>query len=407
MIFLFSPDISLFDLLPDVIGWFLIVLGLGRLADIEMRADDAKAMAKRMMLFSAVKLALSLFTFRFNSSDLLLAAFSYAIVEIITVLPFTRDLFKALDYTAMRVDAPLDSDKLNVAKWYLYVFFIIKNAFSVLPAMVSLFDSRFTGKYSANTWFIDFDAAVRTLMMLSFFLAVILSVVMLSFFIPFWTRIIKNKELNGKMSEHRRVTVLEVPVCMLRKNTSFVLSFFTPAMVFFYDFYIDGIDVLPTFVGFIAVFVAAFYAKKYMGIKTLPLMAVSLVGTVVSLAAFLYRLIPLTKNSFVIDYNFTHETFTLPLAIADSLLIVVTVILMYRYAGAFNREYTKYKLEDSLAIYMIGGAVVAVFDALLYAFPGKNTTFVFPSLIFGISFSALGAYYFIKLLKQIKHDNKF
>ena len=80
--------------------------------------------------------------------------------------------------------------------------------------------------------------------------------------------------------------------------------------------------------------------------------------------------------------------------------------MLFVTAGEFNKKYTKYHLEDSLVLYMIGGVILAVFDCLLYAFPKYNTTFVFPSIIYGAAFCSVGAYYFVKLGKQIKHDNK-
>lgn len=406
MIFLFSPDISLFDLMPDVIGWFLIVLGLGRLADIELRAEDAKMYAKRMMLFSAVKLVMSLFSLRFSSSDLLLAAFGYAIVEMITVIPFINDLFTSVDYTAMRVGSAVNSDKLNSGRWYLYVFFTAKNLFAVLPATVSLFDSRMTGDYSDSTWFIDFDAALRVLMIFAFVLSAVTSLIMLFYFIPFWSRLIKNRDLNEKMLEHRRVTVLEVPSRMIKKNTSFSLAFFVPAVVFFFDFYIDGTDVLPTFVGFALILVGALYTQRYMNIGCKSLIILSAVGTAVSLVTYLYRFIPLAKNKFVIDYNFSKKPYTIPLALMTALLSVAVLVLLYRLAYKFNQKYTKYKLEDSVVLYMLGSIIPSGFGIALYCYPNLNTTFVFPSLIFGISYCAVGAYYLVKLGKQIKHDNK-
>ena len=406
LIFLFSPDISLLDFLPDVIGWLLIFWGLCPLADIEIRAEDAKSLSKRMIFLSFAKLILSLFTFRFNSPDLLLVVFSYALLEIITVFPLVKNLFSALDYTAMRVSAPLNSDKINIAKWYLWVFFAVKNALTVLPATVSLFDSRYTGEYSENTWSINFDSLLRLLFVFCFFISAVMAIVMLVEFIPFWSKIIKNRDLREKMLSHRRDTVLKVPSRMIVKNTGTALSFFIPAIPFFFDFYIDGVDVLPTFIGFVAVFVGALWTKKRLNEPCTALVITSLIGSAVSFVQFLYRVIPLAKNSFIIDYNFSNKPLTLPLSAISSALVITVFILLYRLASNLNHTYTKYKLEDSVTLYMIGGAVIAGFDFLLYSFPDKNTTFVFPSLIFGIAFSAISANYLIKLKKQIKHDNK-
>lgn len=406
LLFIFSPDISLLDLLPDFVGWLLIIMGISRLADIEMRTEDAKALSRRMVLITLVKLVLSLFTFRFSSADLLLASFSYAIVEIITVIPLVSNLFTGLDYCAMRVGSPLDSNKLNTAKWYLYVFFVLKNVFAVIPATVSLFDSRMTGDFSTNTWFINFDAALRVLMVFCFFLSCVVSVVMLVYFIPFWRDIVKNRDLNGKMVENRRESVLEVPSRMLKKNTGAILSVLSFSVVFFFDFYLDGTDILPTFIGFGGVAIAGILARKNMGLKTLPLTVTSLVGFGVSLTAFLYRFIPLMKNGFVIDYSFSDKPLTLLLSALTALFTAIVFILLFILAGGFNREYTKYKLEENTVLYMLGGGALALFDFFLYAYPQYNTTFVFPSLIFGISFSALSAYYLLKLKKQISKDNK-
>ena len=45
LLFVFSPDLSIFDFLPDFIGWFFITLGLNKFADIESRGEDAKKLA--------------------------------------------------------------------------------------------------------------------------------------------------------------------------------------------------------------------------------------------------------------------------------------------------------------------------------------------------------------------------
>lgn len=400
-IFLFSPDISLFDLLPDFIGWSFITLGLLKLADIEMRLEDAKILSRRMLLISIVKLVLSLFTFKFSSSDSMLATFSYGIVEIITVFPFIKNLFVGLDYVAMRVGAPLNSDKLNMAKWYLYVFFPIKNLLAFLPSAVAFFDSSVTGDYSANTWFINFEAAMRMLMVFSFFLSCVIMVVMLSFFIPLFVNMAKNQPLNEKLTALRQETVLSVESVMIKKNSGFVLSALLVSIILFFDFYIDGIDVLPSFIGFAGVAISSIFAQKKMGEKTSALTTISVIGFIVSLTAFIYRLIPLIKNKFVIDYNFSNYTLTLPLSAGTFICTVLCFIFIFRVAGTLNEKYARYKLEDNLLLYKIGGVVMSAFNFVLYALPNLNTTFVFPSLIFGTAFTSLGAIYLSKLKKQI------
>ncbi len=406
LIFLFSPDILLFDLLPDAIGWSFIVFGITPLADIEIRANEAKALAKRMLLFSAVKLVFTLILLGSKRIDILLLSFSYAIIELITVLPFCEKLTKSLDYTSMRLGSPLNSDKLNIAKWYLYVFFVLKNIFAVLPSVPSLFSYESTGNYTASSWYIDFDALMNVFSVLAFFLSIALSVVMLAYFIPFWTKISKNRELMERLREHRRINVLEKPNRMLQKNISFAFAFFAPATVFMFDFYLDFTDIFPTFIGFALIFIGAVHIARSMHRQCNALIVTSVLGFIVSLMTFLYRVVPLAENKFVMDYAFSSKTLTPILAGLTSLSVILEFVFLFGMADKFSKEYTKDKIPFGRVLYIIGGAVLAFFGFVLYVYPEKNTTFVFPSLIFGTAFAALSALAFVRLGQQIMHDNK-
>ena len=406
LIFIFSPDIALFDFLPDVIGWFLITLGITPLADIELRAEDAKALSLRMMLFSAVKLAVSLFTFRFGTADMLLVTFSYGVVEIITVIPFVTNLFTALDYSAMRIGPSLNSDKINGIKWYMYIFFVIKNLLAFLPATTALFDTEATGNLSADTWFVDFQAAMRVFMVFAFMLSFVVFLVSAFYVGAFFVSVIKNKELKENMKKHRFEEVLSKPDIMTVKNTSFVLTFFMGAVLFFFDFYIDATDMLPTFAGFFLVFTASLFMTKRMSIKSHLLSIVSFLGLVSSLLSFFYRLYWGKETNFVLTYVFEKKSFTLPLGILTFVFSALTTVLIFRTVKSFDERYTKYKLENNLLLLTIGGIAEAFFGFMLYAFPRFNTTFVFPSIIFGAFYLALTLNCLIKLKKQISKDLK-
>ncbi len=405
-IFIISPDISIFDFLPDVIGWFLIVLGITPLADIEMRAEDAKVLALRMMLFSAVKTVLSVFTFRFGTADMLLVTFSYSILELMTVIPFTSNLFMAVDYSSMRLGVKLDSDKINSVRWFTYVFFFLKNAFAFLPATVAFFDTESTGELSADTWFIDFQVAMRVLIVFAFFLSIVLSVTSIFYICPFFARLNKNKELISAMCRCRKETVLSKANVMIKKNTGFILTYFSFALLFFFDFYLDSLDVLPTFVGFFLVIVATVFMKRRMRVKASLLTATSCLGFTVSLITFIYKYYHGAKVKFVVDYAFASKAFTIPLSALTAVLSAAVIFLIFKMAGEFNKEYTKTSLDENTLLFVIGGVVEAFFGFVLYAFPKLNTTFVFPSLIFGAFFVPMGMGYMMKLKKQISKDNR-
>ncbi len=404
LVFILSPDLSVFDFLPDFIGWFFITLGLFRFADIEPRAEDAKKLALRMMLFSAVKLFLSLFTFRYGTADLLLVTFSYAVIELVTVIPFCTNFFLGLDYLSMRIGTALDSEKLSTSKLYLQIFFIIKNVLLVLPATVAFFDTEATGEFSANTWFIDFEAAMRSLMVLAFIFSVLVSIVTLCYFVSFFIKLIKNKTLIIKMTDYRRETFLNNPNAVLKKKTSFVLTFFSFSFLFFADFYMDCLDVLPTLIAFLLIFIATVYAKKQLKLPVTSLLVTSFVGFFVSLLNFLYRLFWAEKSGFYIEYIFSEKRFSLILGVLNAVFVILVIFLIFKTSKLFNEKYTKSKLEDSTLLLSLGGTVQGFFAFLLYTYPNLNTTYVFPSLIYSAFFVSICINYFLKLKKQISKD---
>ncbi|MBE6700882.1 MAG: hypothetical protein E7582_03215 [Ruminococcaceae bacterium] len=406
LIFLLSPDVATFDFLPDFLGWIMIALGLDKLGELEERLFDAKKLAKRMIGFSIVKVVFSFFTFTMGTSDMLLVTFSYMIFEVLTVFSFASNLLIGLDYLAVRLDAPLNSDRINMAKWYLYVFFALKNALMVLPTTVTFLDSKTTGNYSEDTWFIDFEGAMHVFMIFAFLLSVVITIVMLSFFIPFFREIKKNTLLQEKTLLSYKETVLNSKSRMLKKNSSVVLTLFAFGILFFCDLYVDYLDVLPTFIGFVLISVGGIFANKKLGQKTIPLTLVSCVGAVLSLANFLYRLLPMAKNKFVFDYTFAEKPLSIVLSFLSAVSLIITIFLLVKTLSYMNKAYLKDPLQDSLFLYSLGGVVLGFFAFFLYSFPSLNTTFVFPSAIFGVTFIALFINYVIKLKKQISTDNK-
>ena len=95
---------------------------------------------------------------------------------------------------------------------------------------------------------------------------------------------------------------------------------------------------------------------------------------------------------------------TLPLGVITAVLSALVIILILKEAKDFNEKYTKYKIDDNVALLMTGGAVESFFGVMLYAFPSLNTTFVFPSIVFGVAYTALTLNFFFKLKRQISKD---
>lgn len=109
-LFLWNPDIAVFDLLPDVIGYLLLSLGLSSLSYLNHHFEESAKRFHRMVAISAARLAFVVVLFGLvNSVDrpttMLLGNFVFGVLELMTLLPAYSHLFEGLLYAGSRLGA--------------------------------------------------------------------------------------------------------------------------------------------------------------------------------------------------------------------------------------------------------------------------------------------------------------
>ncbi len=385
-IFLMSPDIVIIDLLPDFIGYLFIISGISVLADIDERADDAKSLAKRLLALSCVKFVLMFYMPSLEKTNLLVVTFSLAIIDVILILPFLKQFFSSLDYTATRQGILISSKKTSEIKSLTVLFLFLKDTLMVAPSVVSLFDPAETGYYGSSVWHIDFSALFNVLTVLAFFLmtlAFILMIFKLSFY---FVKLARNRELVSRLYSNYEKNVLSVPSRMLLKRTRAFRSMIIVSPLFFVDFYIDFVEMIPTAVGFLLIFIFSLYVQRKMGMRTLPLILVSGLGIISSCASFFYRLYWHEKLGAAVEYAFADKEYTMIFAVVTSALTLLVFFLLSKALFAIEERYLD-EAEHYKGIIIAGSsAILAVFNFILYALPLKNATFAFPNLIFAVFF---------------------
>ena len=90
-LFLFNPNITIIDFLPDFIGYILLCVSLSKIADLNDHLYDAYTIFKRMILIDAGKWLAIFWTFSMpvvseKNSSLLLWTFVFAVVELICLI---------------------------------------------------------------------------------------------------------------------------------------------------------------------------------------------------------------------------------------------------------------------------------------------------------------------------------
>ena len=153
-LFLFKPTVALIDVLPDVVGYLLLFVGVARLSDLSERILDA-AGRFRIMIFVGVGEILAWYLIHVAMNDrlgemnryeqpvaVLLFAFVFLVLRCWFLIPAFRDLFTGLDALAERFDADALSgndgkrrSRLDATRRATVRFVILQSVLSVLPEL--------------------------------------------------------------------------------------------------------------------------------------------------------------------------------------------------------------------------------------------------------------------------------
>ena len=104
-VFIFNPNISIIDLLPDFLGYIILTLCISRIADLNATLEEARVAFSRMIWIDAAKILALFWTFGMSvtseyTSSLMLWSFVFCVLEIIFAVPAFTKLFTGLLQTA-------------------------------------------------------------------------------------------------------------------------------------------------------------------------------------------------------------------------------------------------------------------------------------------------------------------
>ena len=399
-VFLLSADISLFDILPDFIGYILIISGLSVLSDIDWRASEAKSEAKKLLVLSCVKFVFSLYLPSLQKTNLLLVTFSLGILNLILIFPFIKGLFLSIDYTATRQGVMISTKKTSEISTLLLFYFVIKESFMVLPNIVSLFDPSETGNYTNTSFRIDFDALNNVLTVICFFAMIVFSILAIVKTGKYFLSLNKNKTLVESLYENYDKTVLSVVSRMTTKHTLANTSVLLSSVVFFADFYVDFIDVLPTVIGFLLVVIYAMYVTCKMKIKLGMLTISAALGFLSSLFSFAYRFYWQKQLGSAVEYAFSEKRFTFISGVLTGVLTLLTLVLLTFGISKVEKTLIGETSRTKDVLLVALSLILSAFNFILYVYPEKNPTFVFPNIIFAVFF----VYFLFDRIKASKSE---
>ncbi len=307
--FLFDPFISVFDLLPDFVGYLLITVGLYRLGDLDDRMADAARLSRRMVLLGVLRLSAVALIFGVISPSeqptfVLLVLFSLGVLDVIVLVPLWKSLGAGLLYLGTRHDATALLDRArplrrrpskknhraehtyNATERYVAqttVFLILREILVILPETTVLTHERGGAEVGEGTIFYDFVGLFR---LFGIAVSLGLGIAWLIITIRFLRRVMADRPFVERLRTLYISDILPRHDLFARRAVKAALIALTAAFACGANFYIDGINIFPDLPVAILFGLSLFLIRRYAGRERWAAVTVGAYG-VATLATFL------------------------------------------------------------------------------------------------------------------------
>lgn len=138
LVFLFNPVISLFDVLPDFVGYLLLFSALSEIAFLDERLETARRMTLYGAAISAARTVLMFFVFDMDESWILSCVTLLGIAELFAAIYFALTFFGGISYMAQRCESENVLGGVDFAKRLWIIFWCVHTACTVVPELAAL-----------------------------------------------------------------------------------------------------------------------------------------------------------------------------------------------------------------------------------------------------------------------------
>ncbi|MBE6674192.1 MAG: hypothetical protein E7596_03685 [Ruminococcaceae bacterium] len=315
-IFWFNPLVSNIDILPDIIGYLLVIKAFSRASYIYGFVDDVYTSAKKMCIITGAKIFSMLLVSSFDPTLSLLMSFCFGLLEVIFGIPFLIKLFNAYSHLAS-----LDNTSVGVSdsriKTFTIVAFASRLVLAMLPDLTALSLNNALSINADYTYlrfrplFIGFSVIV----------ALVINIIWLVKYISYLRNAITKDTENKCSFEYSEKTSTKKSVFVAKDNMRAVI-FTMLGSVFIFDFTWEHtyVDIFQDFM-FPVITALALGYLFFKGIYKLNKMSFLLLGvTVVNIALNIFEIV--SNTGYFEKYNLASM---LKVSEAESLYFLVCV----------------------------------------------------------------------------------
>lgn len=327
VIFLFDPFINIFDILPDVIGYLLIVYGLSKISDLELKASEARRRMTSALYVAAGRAAVIACSFfmEFDETLTLVFAFALATLEIFFVIPAFNMLFESLSYSCMRFSASEINDKAENLQKVTPIFVVVRAVCAVVPQLTALKNEY--GYVGDETGLENSGVLALALTALCAVVSFVFGIVWISMAVPYLKSLKNNKEMNAHFLARYAAEVETDEVLHIKRSVKRFTALLFVSLLLFICVPIDEYYLVPDFLAPVLLLFGFYFAKKYTADY---------------------------KNTAVI-------------CAAAAAFSVAAYIFSFRYAAEMGYVYFPYKAEGFAGFFVPFAVLSAVSHALMLA----------------------------------------
>ncbi len=304
LLFFAFPNFNLLDILPDFIGCILIMAGLSKLKHIDGNFYDARRNAKYILWISVLRLLLCMWTNSGHRDYVMPFTFIICVLEAIYMISLFRNLYLGAEYTLMRADSDGKGIATGEAFTLSFIFVIVSRVLEFAPHITDIIKQDAELDLSAGASFKMSMAQLKTYVLAaSLVCSMIIGIIYFFSTIRTWYGFIKRKGYTSFLGEKYDVFAVTDREVLVSEKLSKIYFLLTFGFIFLADFYIDGINILPTPICIILVFSASCYACK-LGKRRVPLI-IGILALISSVANYAY----MTNVKMGINYHYSIQSF--------------------------------------------------------------------------------------------------
>ena len=347
---LFDPFISVLDILPDALGYFLMLLGLSRLADLDDRLAEAAKGLRYLALIGVVR-SLSLFlAFGLVSPTeqpvfVLLILFTLGVLDCLVFIPMWKNFCSGILYLGSRNNGTAMFDRrgsggrtrsYNTVERYTAVttvFFVLRELLAILPEVTVLSHEKGGVEVGEANRLYDYVGLYR---MIGVAASLLLGILWLILTVRFIRKLKRDTPFFEALTAKYRTEVLTRKDLFARRSVKRALFCLLAAAVFTVDFYLDGVNLLPDTLAALFLFLSVMLLRPYTG-KNLPALTASAAYGVISAACWWIQLDRANAEDMARPFS---DPLHNALQTVSALLLAVTVVLILRVLFGMVKRYT-------------------------------------------------------------------